>query len=91
MGADRPEPPAALAGALKCSWALQSMLGLAIAVSPDKGRHVVTTRSFTAGQLVLSQQPYAAVLLDDQVRVPLIGSTEHAIERGLHGLDMPSR
>ncbi len=44
--------------------------GLALAEDAIRGRHIVATRAFKAGELVLSQEPYAAVLHDTQVGTP---------------------
>lgn len=41
--------------------------GFAVSASPDKGRHLVATRAFRPGELVLEQAPYAAVLYDEQL------------------------
>ena len=35
--------------------------------SATKGRHVVATRKFSSGEVVLWQEAYATVLYDDQV------------------------
>lgn len=44
-----------------------SLPGISVAYSAEKGRHIVATKSFSPGQLVLEQLPYAAVLYDEQV------------------------
>lgn len=43
------------------------MDGLRVGYTPAKGRHLVCTKAFAAGSVVLRQQPYAAVLYDDAV------------------------
>ncbi|PNW88146.1 hypothetical protein CHLRE_01g016450v5 [Chlamydomonas reinhardtii] len=39
--------------------------GFAVRYSPGKGRHLVAARAFAAGEVVLQQEPYAAVLSDE--------------------------
>lgn len=41
--------------------------GVAVVESPPKGRHVVATKHFKAGSLVLKESPYACVLNDESI------------------------
>ena len=41
--------------------------GVTVCCSPVKGRHLVASRAFRPGELILEQQPYAAVLYDEHV------------------------
>lgn len=52
------------------------MDGITIAYNASKGRHIVATKAFAPGQLVLEQEPYAAVLYDEHVP----GRCDHCFE-----------
>ena len=42
------------------------MAGWSVGTDAQRGRHLLATQRFGAGQQIVSQQQYAAVLYDDQ-------------------------